>query len=389
MSTTAAQKQNSASSKTVDPRLPRLAILIAIILFVVAVPDLREMAIQQMADAYLQVTVFVAATLILFHVAERYFAIDTGEVLRNNRDAQVPIAAVLGALPGCGGAVVVMTQYVQGSISFGAVVAVLTSTMGDAAFLLLVKEPTTGLLVIALSIVVGTISGYVVNWTHPEGFLEIKRDQTALDGQHCEPTPPIAMWKRVLWFGLLAPGFIVGLLVAFQVDPEGWLGSWFGYDGVLLVAAFAALISIIFWASESSLLTFSQNHLIGGSRSTAVMADTNFITLWVIAGYMAYELAVHYFGLDVGGFFGSWAALAPLIGTLVGFLPGCGPQIVMTTLYLNGVIPFSAQLANAISNDGDALFPAIAISPKAAIIATAYSAVPALIVGYGYFFLFE
>ena len=42
----------------------------------------------------------------------------------------------------------------------------------------------------------------------------------------------------------------------------------------------------------------------------------------------------------------------------------------MTTLYVNGVIPFSAQLANAISNDGDALFPAIAIAPKAAILAT-------------------
>jgi len=79
----------------------------------------------------------------------------------------------------------------------------------------------------------------------------------------------------------------------------------------------------------------------------------------------------------------------PLMGILVGFLPGCGPQIIVTTLYLNGFIPLSAQIGNAISNDGDALFPAIAVAPKAAIIATLYSAIPALIISYSYFFLFE
>ena len=48
-----------------------------------------------------------------------------------------------------------------------------------------------------------------------------------------------------------------------------------------------------------------------------------------------------------------------------------------------------AEIGNAISNDGDALFPAIALAPKAAIIATLYSAIPAFIFAYGYMFLFE
>ncbi|MGC9460760.1 putative manganese transporter, partial [Vibrio genomosp. F10] len=43
----------------------------------------------------------------------------------------------------------------------------------------------------------------------------------------------------------------------------------------------------------------------------------------------------------------------------------------------------------SISNDGDALFPAIALAPKAALMATIYSVIPAFIIGYGYFFLFE
>jgi hypothetical protein len=58
-------------------------------------------------------------------------------------------------------------------------------------------------------------------------------------------------------------------------------------------------------------------------------------------------------------------------------------------LYLAGTIPLSAQLGNAISNDGDALFPAIALSPKLAIIATLYSCIPALVVAYGYYFIIE
>ena len=79
--------------------------------------------------------------------------------------------------------------------------------------------------------------------------------------------------------------------------------------------------------------------------------------------------------------------LLPLIAVLVGFVPGCGPQVLVATLYLNGVLPFAALIGNAISNDGDALFPAIALNPRAALIATGYSAIPALIVGYVFYIL--
>jgi hypothetical protein len=50
-------------------------------------------------------------------------------------------------------------------------------------------------------------------------------------------------------------------------------------------------------------------------------------------------------------------------------------------------VPFASLIGNAISNDGDALFPAIALTPRAAIVATLYSAIPALIVSYGFYFL--
>ena len=84
-----------------------------------------------------------------------------------------------------------------------------------------------------------------------------------------------------------------------------------------------------------------------------------------------------------------WTIFVPLIAIIFGFIPGCGPQILITTFYLNGYIPFSAELGNAISNDGDALFPAIALAPKAAVFATLYSGIPAVLIAYSYMYFFE
>ena len=101
---------------------------------------------------------------------------------------------------------------------------------------------------------------------------------------------------------------------------------------------------------------------------------------------LMFELTVHFANFDLSSVFAPMAAFTPLIAILIG-LPGCGPQMLITTMYLSGFI-LSAQIGNAISNDGDALFPAIAMAPKAAIVAI-YSALPALVVAYGWYFLVE
>jgi hypothetical protein len=119
------------------------------------------------------------------------------------------------------------------------------------------------------------------------------------------------------------------------------------------------------------------------------MDDTNFITTWVVFAFVGYELLVSAFGMDLGATLNVWAPLVPAMAILIGLIPGCGPQILVTSLYVSGAIPLSAQLGNAISNDGDALFPAIAVAPKAALVATVYSALPAIMVAYGWYLLME
>ena len=121
---------------------------------------------QALIDAYLQVSVFVGFTLFIFIGMDALTKFNIPYVLDKTKKFHVIMASLLGALPGCGGAIVVVTQYIQGRISFGSLVAVLTATMGDAAFLLLAREPMTGIFIFGLGAAAGTITGYIVDRIH-------------------------------------------------------------------------------------------------------------------------------------------------------------------------------------------------------------------------------
>ena len=127
----------------------------------------------------------------------------------------------------------------------------------------------------------------------------------------------------------------------------------------------------------------------GGLLVRRTISDTNFVTVRVFFAYLVFELSVYFLGLDLKVVFDGWGPFTPMIAVLLGFLPRCGPQCLVTAMYLYGIIPLSAQISNALSNDGDALFPVIAIAPKVAIVATLYSAVPAIILAYGWMFWME
>ena len=164
----------------IDPL--RLGLLTILITVSIVSPKAGVVIAESLADAFLQVTVFVALTLTIFYSLESWFRIDAKGLLKKYSAWQVPIAAFLGALPGCGGAVMVITQYVRGGISFGAVVSVLTATMGDAAFLLLAQEPMTGVGVFAAGLGVGIVSGYVVDLIHGTDFLRSKNRRQSASG---------------------------------------------------------------------------------------------------------------------------------------------------------------------------------------------------------------
>ena len=343
--------------------------------------EFGEVIRSSIIDAYIQVSVFVGFTLFVFIGLDSLTKFDVKNFLAKTQKFHVGIAAFLGAIPGCGGAIIVVTQYIQGRISFGSLVAVLTATMGDAAFLILAIEPTTGLLIFGIGIIVGSISGYIIDFIHGINFMQ---SETKIKVEFEKINKTFVSNFNFFWLFLFIPGFILGILVAFQIEFVSP-----AYNSLLVfVASAGAILSIFMW-SLNPLSDFQCSTDKSRGLLSRVVDTTNFVTTWVISGFLVFEIFMYFTSLDLKIFFDLWLPFVPLVAILFGFLPGCGPQVVVATFYLNGYIPLSAELGNAISNDGDALFPAIALAPKAAILATLYSAIPALVVAYGYFYLFE
>ena len=345
--------------------------------------DFARVIISTIADAYLQVTTFVAATLLLCYGIERLFGFNAVRLLSRSGAWQVPIAAALGALPGCGGAIIVVTNYVSGRLSFGAVMATLTATMGDAAFLLIAKEPVTGLLIMAIGLIVGTVSGYCVDFLHGRDFLR-PRAPTDADPYASSSRQDAPHFVNHLWLIAIIPGIIIGGFGAFQIDLDPVFANELTDQPVTLFGFMAGLLCFAMWLLPRFLPRPKASTSSGILRQT--IADTNFVTGWVIIAFLIFEVSLFVTGYDLTRLFEGLSIWVPLIAVAIGLLPGCGPQVLVTTLYLAGIVPLSAQIGNALSNDGDALFPALALAPKAAIVATIYSTIPALILAYGWYF---
>ena len=338
----------------------------------------REILLFSASDAYVAVSSFVGVTLLIFVLLEkRNFNLQ--QFIEKNQNYEIPTSAFLGVIPGCGGAIMVMSLYTRGVVSFGSVLAALIATMGDAAFLLIASKPQAALIILPVTFITGIVFGYIV-----KPFTKNFINKISLKKNLTENLPKNRISNNFysLWLICLIPGICLGLLNAFQIEVSFYI---FGIDLIHSFSFFLAMYCILLWVFNP--LTDIQMASIHESSLRRVTDITCFVTVWVIIAFVAYELidlstkglifeSLKYFGPFI-----------PLIAIIIGFIPGCGPQIMITSMYVSGQIPMSAQIGNSISNDGDALFPAIAISAKAAIVATLYSAIPAIFIAYLWYFL--
>lgn len=384
-----------------------------------------EIFVASVRDGYVQVSAFVAVTVLLFSYIQYRTHGALMEKLRANQRIQPLVGALMGLTPGCGGAIVMMPLYVRGTVSFGTVVSTLAATAGDSAFVILALAPEAALYVYAMAFVAALVFGYAIDVfglgvghmnhamqrsTHAEQSAfgwsaNPAHDYAGPSPVHAHPTgpdrsspilTPLSQAAHWLWWLAALLALYLGISYLAQGGPEVPLAMGLSFSGLFTIVGIAG-------TTLSFYLYFVGRHFIGEGQigrareSFANLTDTlqhaametSFVTVWVLAAYLVYEYPVALFNLDIGAMAASAGVLAPIAGAAVGLIPGCGPQIVLAGAYAQGAIPLSALAANAISQDGDALFPLLAIDRKAAALATVYTAIPALVVGLLLYFLWE
>lgn len=362
---------------------------------------MTEIVLRPLADAFMQVGVFVALLAVPFGWARHRWGQGLDDLLRRHRRLGPVLAALFTAPPGCGGAIVVVALYSRGAVSFGSVVAALVATMGDATWVLLAADPVLTLQLKALLISTGMVTGCVVDAVGlsprvdgetglpvpDRGAVELPADvpPPLLVAARTSPLLALGPLPAALWL-LLGSGAVVSVPVTLRMADPAALGAALlgGVDPYLLIGVSGAVTCLLALAAGSRRWADDDVASAHPCSMTEVLRhgghEIAFVTTWVAGAFVGWAVLSHVTGFD-GSHLPVLGAAGVLIGAVVGLIPGCALQIVFAGLFVAGGMPLPTLVANSISQDGDALIPLLAVDQRSAVLATALTTVPAVVVG--------
>ena len=111
----------------------------------------------------LMITSFVFTMMLLIEYLNVLTSGEWQKKLANKAWGQYVLASLLGVIPGCLGAFVVVAMYSHGIITLGAVVAAMVATSGDEAYVMLAMIPKQALLITGVLFVVGIMAGILTD----------------------------------------------------------------------------------------------------------------------------------------------------------------------------------------------------------------------------------
>jgi hypothetical protein len=110
-----------------------------------------------------KIIVMVTTLMIFIEYLELKFKDKIRKVITGRPINQYMMASLLGAIPGCMDAFLVVSLYIHGMVGFGALTSVMLSTAGDEAFIMLAMAPEAALKIFAITIVLGIVGGFMAD----------------------------------------------------------------------------------------------------------------------------------------------------------------------------------------------------------------------------------
>ncbi len=239
--------------------------------------------------------------------------------------AEVALACLLGAIPGCAGGFVVVSMFTHRLLSFGALMGGMIATFGDEALFLAAQSPKYALLLTGILYVIGFVVGLILLKVPENKIVDVGDHDFVIheEHQHTHTDPDDHHWReRIVHF----------------LREHVWEHVIKKHALTLFLYAFGTLLVL---------------GILNYYLDLQTLMETKTWTKWLLL----------------------------LIAVAVGFLPVSGPHLIFVMLFLQGGLPFGVLLANSIAQNGHAGIPLMAQSKRNFFIVKAITMTLGLLVG--------
>ena len=356
-------------------------------------------------------SILITGLVLIMMLMIEYFNIHShGKWFKRIQDSkikQIFLGSLLGLVPGCIGGFATVSLYTHRLLSIGALVAMMISSSGDEAFVIMAMMPKEAVvlfaILFAISIITGLVTDYIIFRKPQEDLCPDDFEIHDTDTHSHERIPSLmrkesyrAMLKPskeriaiIVGIACFIAAVIMGILACGHEHTadcchiHGHMHSHHHSDATLnilneksinIMFAIISIITLFFTAVANE--HFIKEHI----WKHVIKRHMVSIFLWTFGTLLICNIGMQY--LDVAHWINNNMAFVILLAVLVGIIPESGPHLVFVTLFAQGVLPFYVLLVNSIVQDGHSALPLLAESKMSFAKAKLINIAVGLLIGY-------
>lgn len=288
--------------------------------------------------------------------------------LQSSPVKQVILATLLGMIPGCVGGFAVVSLFTHDLLSFGALVAMMISSSGDEAFIMMAMIPETAVILFASLMVTGIIVGIAVDKIFKKTPRPFEPEHYAIHDECCDKTvsPPvfgssikenlkhISKERLLIMVGIAV--FIVAVVFGLLEHDHLETGEFNIFSERWINLLFAGVSVITLYLTAKANEHFIKGHL----WNHVVKKHLKSIFLWTLGALIIIQFGLQF--MDIENWIRDNVVIMILLAVAVGLIPESGPHMIFITLFAGGLVPFSVLFASSFVQDGHTTLPLLAES---------------------------